>query len=133
VKPADGSRHSVLAKVFWRIFSKKRPLSLAVLSCAFPSCIARWFGYLNAMPKIEIFTQAFCPYCARALSLLRKKGVEFQEIDAPNGSSAREQARSRSGGRTSVPQIFVDDQPLGGSDELAALDRDGKLDALLGL
>jgi glutaredoxin 3 len=85
------------------------------------------------MPKIEIFTQPFCPYCARALSLLRKKGVEFQEIDAPNGSSAREQARARSGGKTSVPQIFVDGAPIGGSDDLMALDHEGRLDALLGV
>jgi glutaredoxin 3 len=85
------------------------------------------------MLKIEIFTQAFCPYCARALSLLRKKGVEFQEIDAPNGSAARAEARTRSGGSTSVPQIFIDGTPLGGCDELMALDRAGKLDAMLGV
>ncbi len=82
------------------------------------------------MRKIEIFTQVFCPYCARALSLLRKKGVEFQEIDAPHGSAARAQAISRSG-RTTVPQIFVDGEPLGGCDELLALEQQGKLDALL--
>jgi glutaredoxin 3 len=85
------------------------------------------------MPKIEIYTQAFCPYCARALSLLRKKGVEFQEIDAPSGSAARVQARERSGGKTSVPQIFVDGAGIGGCDDLMALDRAGKLDALLGI
>jgi glutaredoxin 3 len=84
------------------------------------------------MPKIEIYTQFFCPYCSRALSLLRKKGVDFQEIEAPNGSPARAQARERSGGKTSVPQIFVDGVPLGGCDDLMALDRAGKLDALLG-
>jgi len=84
------------------------------------------------MPKkIEIYTQPFCPYCARALSLLRKKGVEFQEIDAQNGSAAREESIKRSGGRTSVPQIFIDGEAIGGSDELAALERAGKLDALL--
>jgi len=84
------------------------------------------------MPKkIEIYTQPFCPYCARALSLLRKKGVEFQEIDAQNGSAAREESIKRSGGRTSVPQIFIDGEAIGGSDELAALERAGKLDAIL--
>ncbi len=83
------------------------------------------------MPKIEVFTQAFCPYCARAVNLLTKKGATFEEIDAPNGSAARQDARTRSGGRTSVPQIFIDGKHIGGSDDLAALDRAGKLDALL--
>ncbi len=83
------------------------------------------------MPKIEIYTQAWCPYCARALNLLKEKGVEFQEIDAPGGSPARAEARQRAGGLTSVPQIFIDGQHIGGSDELRALDRAGKLDALL--
>ena len=83
------------------------------------------------MLKIEIFTQVFCPYCARALSLLRKKGVEFQEIDAPGGSAARAEAIARSGGKTTVPQIFVGGASIGGCDDLMALDRAGKLDALL--
>ncbi|HUW80360.1 MAG TPA: glutaredoxin 3 [Acidocella sp.] len=83
------------------------------------------------MPKIEVYTQPFCPYCTRALKILRAKGVEFQEINAPGGSPARAQARERSGGKTTVPQIFVDGASLGGCDELVALDRAGKLDALL--
>lgn len=83
------------------------------------------------MPKVEIYTQVFCPYCARALGLLRKKGVEFTEIDAPAGSAAREDARTRSGGKTSAPQIFIDGAAIGGADELMALERSGKLDALL--
>ena len=85
------------------------------------------------MPRIEIFTQPFCPFCARALALLRKKGVEFQEIDAPGGSPARATAAERSGGKTSVPQIFVDGVSIGGSDDLLGLERAGKLDSLLGL
>jgi glutaredoxin 3 len=85
------------------------------------------------MPKIEIYTQFYCPYCARAISLLRKKGVAFQEIDAPGGSAAREEAMARSGGKTSVPQIFIDGAAIGGCDDLMALDRAGKLDALLGV
>jgi glutaredoxin 3 len=85
------------------------------------------------MLKIEIYTQVFCPYCARALSLLRKKGVEFQEIDAPGGSAARAEAQARSGGKTTAPQIFIDDRSIGGCDDLMALDRAGKLDALLGI
>ena len=85
------------------------------------------------MRKIEIFTQPFCPYCARALALLRKKGVEFQEIDAPGGSPARAQARQRSGGKSTVPQIFIDGAAIGGCDDMMQLERDGRLDALLGL
>jgi glutaredoxin 3 len=83
------------------------------------------------MPTIEIYTQPFCPFCARALNLLTRKGAAFREIEAPSGSPAREEARMRSGGSTSVPQIFIDGAHIGGSDELAGLDRAGKLDALL--
>ncbi len=83
------------------------------------------------MKTIEIYTQPFCPFCARALNLLTKKGVAFTEIEAPGGTPAREAARTRSGGRTTVPQIFIDGAHIGGSDDLAALDRDGRLDSLL--
>ncbi|MBR0661680.1 glutaredoxin 3 [Neoroseomonas oryzicola] len=83
------------------------------------------------MAKIEIYVQDFCPYCARAKALLDRKGVAYEEIYAPNGSEARRQAIERSGGRTTVPQVFVNGQALGGSDDLAALDRAGKLDTLL--
>jgi glutaredoxin 3 len=85
------------------------------------------------MLKIEIYTQPFCPYCAKALSLLRKKGVEFQEIDAPSGSAARAEAQKRANGKTSVPQIFVDGALIGGCDDLLALEREQKLDAILAL
>jgi glutaredoxin 3 len=83
------------------------------------------------MPKVEIYTTVFCPYCDRAKALLARKGVAFEETDAPHGSQARKDAIARSGGRTTVPQIFIDGQSIGGSDELAALDRAGKLDPLL--
>jgi glutaredoxin 3 len=83
------------------------------------------------MPKIEIYTQPFCPYCDRAKALLTRKGVAFEEIDAPHGSQARRDSIARSGGRSSVPQIFIDGQAIGGSDDLAALERAGKLDPLL--
>jgi glutaredoxin 3 len=85
------------------------------------------------MPIIEIYTQAFCPFCSRALSLLRKKGVEFKEIDAPPGSSRRLEARERAGGKTSVPQIFFDGKLIGGCDDMLALEHAGQLDPLLGL
>ncbi|MBR0652995.1 glutaredoxin 3 [Roseomonas terrae] len=83
------------------------------------------------MAKIEIYTQDFCGYCARAKALLDRKGATYDEIHAPNGSAARTEATQRSGGRTTVPQIFIDGQAIGGSDDLMALDRAGKLDALL--
>jgi glutaredoxin 3 len=83
------------------------------------------------MPEIEIYTQPWCPYCARAISLFAAKGVAFREIDAPHGSPEREASIRRSGGRTTVPQIFIDGRHIGGSDDLAALDRAGKLDPLL--
>jgi glutaredoxin 3 len=83
------------------------------------------------MPEIEIYTQPWCPYCERALHLLGKKGVEFREIDAPNGSPERQDAMRRSGGSTTVPQIFIGGTHIGGCDDLVALDRAGKLDTLL--
>ncbi len=82
------------------------------------------------MAEVEIYTQPFCPFCARALKLLQSKGVAFREIDAPSGSPARADARDRTG-RTSVPQIFIDGKHIGGCDDLVALDKKGGLDALL--
>lgn len=84
------------------------------------------------MPVIEIYTTAWCPYCAAAKRLLESKGVAFREIDAPAGSPARAEAIARSGGRSTVPQVFVDGVAVGGYDDLAALDRTGELDRLLG-
>lgn len=83
------------------------------------------------MPTIEIYTQPWCPYCTRAIALFEKKGVAFREIEAPHGSEARAEAIARSGGGTSVPQIFIAGQHIGGCDDLVALDRRGKLDGLL--
>lgn len=84
------------------------------------------------MPKVEIYTQPYCPYCTRALRLLRGKGVSFEEISAPHGTPERAEAIRRSGG-TTVPQIFIDGEPIGGSDELIALEEAGELDGRLGL
>ena len=83
------------------------------------------------MPDIEVYTQPWCPYCARAMRLLEQKGASFREINAPAGTPAREEARRRSGGRTSVPQIFIDGHHIGGCDDLLALDRAGGVDKLL--
>lgn len=83
------------------------------------------------MPKVEIYTQPWCPYCTRAKSLLDAKGIAYAEIHAPHGTPERAQAIARSGGRTTVPQIFVDESHVGGCDDLLALDRAGSLDPML--
>ncbi|MCX8134210.1 MAG: glutaredoxin 3 [Roseococcus sp.] len=83
------------------------------------------------MARVEIYTTLFCPYCERAKALLDRKGISYVEHDAPHGSAARREAIARSGGRSTVPQIFIDGQPIGGSDDLLALERSGRLDALL--
>ena len=83
------------------------------------------------MQAVEIYTQPWCPYCARALRLLAEKGAAVHEISAPHGSAERAEATRRSGGRSTVPQIFVHGQHVGGCDDLLALDRTGRLDALL--
>lgn len=85
------------------------------------------------MAKVEIYTKFTCPYCFRAKSLLSKKGVEFDETEVSMGGEPKAEMIRRAGGRTTVPQIFIDGQHIGGSDDLAALDREGKLDPLLGL
>lgn len=88
--------------------------------------------HLGAMARVEIYTKAFCPYCARAMNLLASKGVEPDETDIGMNTSKRGEMIERAGGRTTVPQIFIDGTHVGGSDDLAALERAGKLDALLG-
>ncbi len=83
------------------------------------------------MPEIDVYVQDWCPYCSRVVNLLQAKGVEFREINAPHGSPERTEAVRRSGGRTTVPQIFIGGTHVGGCDDLIALDRAGKLDPLL--
>ena len=83
------------------------------------------------MSKIEIYTKFMCPYCARAIALLTRKGAAFEEHDITMGGPDRAVMLERSGGRTSVPQIFVGERHVGGSDDLAALEAVGELDALL--
>jgi glutaredoxin 3 len=85
------------------------------------------------MPNVEIYTQPWCPFCERAMHILTTKGIEFREIDAPHGSAARREAVERSGGRTTMPQIFVGGSHIGGCDDMVALDRTGKLDTILGI
>lgn len=83
------------------------------------------------MKTVRIYTTPFCPYCVRAKSLLTKKGAAFEEIDVMMDQGAREEMQANSGGARTVPQIFIGDTHVGGSDELYALEKDGKLDALL--
>jgi len=85
----------------------------------------------TTMPEIEIYTQPWCGYCARAKRILDHKGAAYREIDAPNGTPQRAESVRRSGGRTTVPQIFVGGRHVGGCDDLEALDRAGELDTLL--
>jgi len=87
---------------------------------------------MSAMAKVEIYTKMFCPYCTRAKSLLASKGASFEEYDISLGGPKRAEMLERANGGYTVPQIFIDDRHVGGSDELAALDRAGKLDAMLG-
>jgi glutaredoxin 3 len=81
--------------------------------------------------KIEIYTSPWCGYCARAKRLLGEKGVDYIEFDVTADTSKRDEMVERAGGRQTVPQIFIDGKHVGGSDELHALDRAGKLDPLL--
>ncbi|MGZ0751162.1 glutaredoxin 3 [Kluyvera sichuanensis] len=82
------------------------------------------------MAKIEIYTKATCPYCHRAKALLAEKGVTFEELPIDGNAEKREEMIQRSG-RTTVPQIFIDAQHIGGCDDLYALDSRGGLDPLL--
>lgn len=83
------------------------------------------------MASIEIYTKAWCPYCTRAKRLLGSKNAAFEEHDITMGGPKRAEMIDRAGGRTTVPQIFIDGRHIGGSDDLAALDAQGQLDALL--
>lgn len=83
------------------------------------------------MARVEIYTKAFCPYCTRAMRLLASKGVDPEEYDITLGGPQRQEMVQRAGGRTTVPQVFIDGRHIGGSDDLAALDRRGGLDPLL--
>ena len=83
------------------------------------------------MKPVRMYTTPICPYCVRAKSLFRKKGVEVEEVDVLMDVSAREEMQHKSGGARSVPQIFIGDTHVGGCDELYALEKEGKLDPLL--
>ena len=83
------------------------------------------------MANTEIYYTSWCPYCHQARALLERKGVTYTGIDLTHASADEIQAMRERSGRTSVPQIFINDQHIGGFDDLAALDRAGDLDAIL--
>jgi glutaredoxin 3 len=85
----------------------------------------------NVMVHVEIYTKIFCSYCARAKRLLDDKGVGYEEHDITMGGPKRAEMLSRANGRTTVPQIFIGDRHVGGSDDLDALERSGQLDPML--
>ncbi|HTQ23777.1 MAG TPA: glutaredoxin 3 [Candidatus Binataceae bacterium] len=83
------------------------------------------------MAKVEVYTTSYCPYCIRAKSLLKSKGVAFEEIDVAGDPALREKMIELSGGRRTVPEIFINGRIIGGYDELRALEAAGRLDKLL--
>ena len=84
------------------------------------------------MPPVTIYTKPFCPYCVRALALLRAKGVDFTEVeDAAFDPVKKREMVDKAGGRSTFPQIFIGDRHVGGCDDLMALERAGRLDQLL--
>ena len=83
------------------------------------------------MKPVEIYTTPSCPYCIAAKRLLAKKGASFTEIDVSRDPDLRIKMTARANGKRSVPQIFIGGQHVGGSDDIHALDHEGKLDALL--
>ena len=83
------------------------------------------------MSKVEIYSSMWCPFCHRAKQLLQSKGVGFEEFDVDANPALRNEMTQRSGGRQTVPQIFINDLHIGGSDELVALEREGRLSGML--
>jgi glutaredoxin 3 len=86
---------------------------------------------IRIVPKVEIYTRAFCGYCYRAKRLLDSKGIDYQEHEVFFGGPEKEEMIQRSEGRTTVPQIFIDGRHIGGCTELMELESRGKLDELL--
>src|SRR3546814_15126752 len=100
-------------------------ISDGVQTCALPICLL--------MAKVEIYTKMLCPFCTRAKKLLASKGASFEEYDITMGGPKRAEMLQRAPGSATVPQVFINDRHIGGSDELAALDASGGLDPLLGI
>jgi glutaredoxin 3 len=85
------------------------------------------------MAEVELYTTMFCPYCSRARALLQRKGVTYVDIDIAEEPARRDEMIRRAQGRSTVPQIFINGEHIGGYDDLAALDRAGELDPKLGI
>ena len=85
------------------------------------------------MVKVEIYTWQSCPFCIRAKALLDKKGVAYEEYSIDGDNGARQIMASRANGRTTVPQIFIDEKSIGGCDELYDLEQSNQLDVFLGI
>ena len=85
------------------------------------------------MAQVEIYTTGWCPYCSRAKSLLQQKGVAYDEISLDEEPERRAEMMQRAHGGRTVPQIFIDGEPIGGCDDMVALDRKGLLDKKLGI
>ena len=83
------------------------------------------------MPPVTVYTRPFCPYCSRALQVLKQKGADVTEIEAGMDPALRKEMIARSGGGSTYPQIFIGETHIGGCDDMLALDRAGRLDALL--
>lgn len=104
--------------------------------CNVPSSFASTPTFTEPLPtslrmtKVEMYAAPWCPYCVRAKALLDAKGVDYSYVDVDETPGAREEMQARGGGRT-IPQIFIAGSPIGGCDELHALERQGQLDRLL--
>jgi glutaredoxin 3 len=85
------------------------------------------------MAEVELYTTMYCPYCTRARALLQRKGIAFVDIDIAQMPERRDEMIRRADGRSTVPQIFINGEHVGGCDDLVALDRAGRLDAKLGI
>ncbi|HEX9946371.1 MAG TPA: glutaredoxin 3 [Allosphingosinicella sp.] len=83
------------------------------------------------MARVEIYTKFGCPYCARAKRLLEEKGADYEEYEINSAPGKRDEMLARANGGTTVPQIFIDGSHVGGSDDLAELERSGRLDPML--
>jgi glutaredoxin 3 len=95
-----------------------------------PAALRSWLE--PPMSPVVIYTKTYCPYCSRAKALMAEKGVSFEEINLDEHPERRREMISRAQGRSTVPQIFIDGEGVGGSDDLYELERRGKLDELLG-
>jgi len=83
------------------------------------------------MADVVVYSKDYCPYCIKAKMLLKQKGIAFREIDITHDANLQQEMVTKSGGRRSVPQILINGQPVGGADDLYALEASGKLDSLL--